>query len=309
VAPVPTRRGEVLRPVGERYVLAVYPFREGHSFTFGQALPAAEQRQLLDMLIRLHACTPLVGGMARRVRVEVDHRDTLEKALRGMAIHPTGGPLTGQARKQLAAHTTAVERVLADFDRLGYDMAKRAAPLVLSHGEPHPGNVLACDGRLLLLDWDTVGLAPPERDLWWLSSSDAVDAMAHDSAASEAVGATAPDSAASDAVDAMVHDSAASDVVDAMAHYSAASDAVDAIAHDSAASDAVDAIAHYSAAGGSRVDPGALRLYRLRWLLDDLVYCVRMLWSPHAITRETEKAFEGLVKSVDLAERLADQDG
>jgi spectinomycin phosphotransferase len=165
--------------------------------------------------------------MARRVRVEVDHRDTLEKALSGMAIHPTGGPLSGQARKQLAAHTTAVERVLADFDRLRYDMAKRAAPLVLSHGEPHPGNVLACDGGLLLLDWDTVGLAPPERDLWWLSSSDAVGAMVHDSAASEAV----------------------------------------------------DAIAHYSVASGSRVDPGALRLYRLRWLLDDLVYCVRMLWS------------------------------
>jgi spectinomycin phosphotransferase len=335
VAPVPTRRGEVLRPVGERYVLAVYPFLEGHSFTFGQALPAAEQRQLLEMLIRLHESTPLVGGMARRVRVEVDHRDTLEKALRGMAIHPTGGPLSGQARKQLAAHTTAVERVLADFDRLGYDMAKRAAPLVLSHGEPHPGNVLACDGRLLLLDWDTVGLAPPERDLWWLSSSDAVGATAPDSAASDAVGATAPDSAASDAVDAMAHDSEASDAVDAMVHDSAASDAVDAIAHDSAASDAVDAmahdsetsdavgamahdsaasdavdaIAHYSVASGSRVDPRALRLYRLRWLLDDLVYCVRMLWSPHAITRETEKAFEGLVKSVDLAERLADQDG
>jgi spectinomycin phosphotransferase len=38
---------------------------------------------------------------------------------------------------------------------------------VVTHGEPHAGNVLRTPGgELLLVDWDTVGLAPPERDLW-----------------------------------------------------------------------------------------------------------------------------------------------
>jgi spectinomycin phosphotransferase len=31
-----------------------------------------------------------------------------------------------------------------------------------------PGNILRAGGRRLLVDWDTVGLAVPERDLWWL---------------------------------------------------------------------------------------------------------------------------------------------
>jgi spectinomycin phosphotransferase len=183
--------------------------------------------------------------MARRVRVEVEHRDALEDALRGVASECSGGPLSEPARKLLAAHATAVDRVLADFDRLAYDQSMRAAPLVLSHGEPHPGNVLACDGRLRLLDWDTVGLAPPERDLWWLASG---------------AGTT-------------------------------------------------DAFADYWTASGVRVNPAALRLYRLRWLLDDLVFCVRTLWAPHALTRASENALEGLVKSVDLAQALAGQDG
>ena len=41
--------------------------------------------------------------------------------------------------------------------------------MVVTHGEPHPGNVLGRDGRLVLIDWDTVGLALPERDLWSLA--------------------------------------------------------------------------------------------------------------------------------------------
>jgi spectinomycin phosphotransferase len=37
---------------------------------------------------------------------------------------------------------------------------------VLTHGEPHPGNLLRAGERRLLIDWDTVGMAVPERDLW-----------------------------------------------------------------------------------------------------------------------------------------------
>ena len=38
----------------------------------------------------------------------------------------------------------------------------------MTHGEPHAGNVMRTDEGRLLVDWDTVALAPPERDLWML---------------------------------------------------------------------------------------------------------------------------------------------
>ena len=54
---------------------------------------------------------------------------------------------------------------------------------MITHGEPHPGNVIRLPGRhpargeagqagarLALIDWDTVGLAPPERDLWMVAT-------------------------------------------------------------------------------------------------------------------------------------------
>ena len=53
---------------------------------------------------------------------------------------------------------------LADFDRR-VDEAS-GADLVVTHGEPHPGNLVMVEDSPVLVDWDTVGLAPPERDLW-----------------------------------------------------------------------------------------------------------------------------------------------
>ncbi len=43
---------------------------------------------------------------------------------------------------------------------------------MITHGEPHPGNIMREHDHLRLIDWDTVALAPPERDLWMLATPD-----------------------------------------------------------------------------------------------------------------------------------------
>jgi hypothetical protein len=45
--------------------------------------------------------------------------------------------------------------------------------MVITHGEPHAGNVMITSGGLVLIDWDTALLAAPERDLWTLAEDDA----------------------------------------------------------------------------------------------------------------------------------------
>jgi spectinomycin phosphotransferase len=46
----------------------------------------------------------------------------------------------------------------------------RADP-VITHGEPHPANLISVDGRLVLIDWDTAALAPPERDVFLIAAA------------------------------------------------------------------------------------------------------------------------------------------
>jgi spectinomycin phosphotransferase len=165
IAPRPTELGEMLVPLGEQYALAVYPFLAGRTFAWGSPLPDVQRWELLQALIRLHGVT---GTGARVAAVELGERATLERALDEAHDRWTGGPYSEGAEQVVLQHESDLRYLLATFDGL----ARQVQPdrMVLTHGEPHPANVMVSPaGKLLLLDWDTVGLAPPERDLWWLA--------------------------------------------------------------------------------------------------------------------------------------------
>jgi spectinomycin phosphotransferase len=60
--------------------------------------------------------------------------------------------------------TADLARLTAGFDRLADVTRPARADPVITHGEPHPANLMSVDGRLMLIDWDTA-VAPPERDV------------------------------------------------------------------------------------------------------------------------------------------------
>ena len=62
--------------------------------------------------------------------------------------------------------------LIASYDKLAAEVA-RSTGWVVTHGEPHAGNVLRTGENYVLVDWDTVALAPPERDLWMLADDPA----------------------------------------------------------------------------------------------------------------------------------------
>jgi len=123
----------------------------------------------------------------QRREVELSWPDDLELALRELGRPWTGGPFTEPSRELLAGAAGPVRRGL---DALGRWIGARfsAEDLVITHGEPHPGNIIRlasadadgadagagaagpASGAIMLIDWDTVGLAPPERDLWMVAT-------------------------------------------------------------------------------------------------------------------------------------------
>ena len=54
------------------------------------------------------------------------------------------------------------------------DLVRDADPgrFVITHGEPHRANTVVTDAGVVLVDWDTVRLGPPERDLWRMVGED-----------------------------------------------------------------------------------------------------------------------------------------
>jgi thiamine kinase-like enzyme len=180
VAPIPTSRGETVRRIGPRHTIALFPFVDGNAGTYGR-YETAERTALLTMLAELHEATP-VAAVARRIDLALPGRDKLETALQELNQTWSGGPLSEPARQTLARHASEVAELLALLDDLSADVATRSTNWVITHGEPHAGNVMRTGESYVLVDWDTVALAPRERDLWMLVEELAEEASTYTAA-------------------------------------------------------------------------------------------------------------------------------
>lgn len=222
VAPLRDAEGATLRRLDRRYAMSVFPYEEGRPGEFGDERDAGERAAVIDVLAALHATPPPLPTPVSLVQPA--GRALLEGLSRGDDGLPwLGGPCSEPARDLVAGHARTLRRTLEEFDRL----AERPGEPVVTHGEPHPGNLLRAGGRLLLVDWDTVGMAVPERDLWLVAETG-------------------------------------------------------------------DDLARYADATGHTPDQGLLRLYRLRWALDDVAEFVQWFRAPHARTPDAEVAWSGL---------------
>jgi hypothetical protein len=162
VAPVPASDGAPVLRAGPSFGVALYRWVEGRSFRWGE-YAGWDRAAVLDLLIAVHAAP--VTALADDFSIPV--RDELEAGLAGQPGWP--GPFAAGLAGLLARHGPLIRDRLARYDALAAGAAGRA---VLTHGEPHPGNTILAGGRWLLIDWDTVLIAPPERDLWSLDPGD-----------------------------------------------------------------------------------------------------------------------------------------
>ncbi len=123
------------------------------------ARPEESVADLPDLLARLHAAAPPPSARAWTTELDPD----LPDLLRDLLQQPWDGPLGPAARDLLVGHLTQVGGWVREHARLR-DLADPAA-YVVTHGEPHVRNQWVARGRTWLIDWESLLLAPRERDL------------------------------------------------------------------------------------------------------------------------------------------------
>jgi len=168
VAPVPCQDGDVMHVIDGRYALAVYPWISGDSYEWGDDLDRSWMSAIVDRLAELHsASTDQFAGTA----VE-DFELTGTRLIVPSSVEdwPDAGPLSRPGCQLLVLHREATLNRLAQFEELSASL--RSDRMVVTHGEPHPGNTMLTTDGLVLIDWDTVKIAPPERDMWSIVDRD-----------------------------------------------------------------------------------------------------------------------------------------
>jgi spectinomycin phosphotransferase len=171
VAPVPARAGQVVGSLDSRYALTLFPYLDAAPTRFEDPVEDDDRAVIIDMLARLHAATP-EGVQVPRRPLELAGRPAIDQALASLGAPWTGGPYAEPGRALLAEYERPLRQAFARFDGLLDRVREAGGPDVITHGEPHPGNLLRTRAGLCLVDWDMTALARPERDLWWVISAD-----------------------------------------------------------------------------------------------------------------------------------------
>jgi spectinomycin phosphotransferase len=148
---LPAAGGGFTVPVGAR-TASVTAWLDGRR-------PDESVAELPELLAELHHAPP--PSTARAWSTEID--PGLPVLLRELLQRPWDGPLGPSARELLVEHLTAVGGWAREHARL-LALADPAT-YVVTHGEPHVRNQWLARGRTWLVDWESLLLAPRERDL------------------------------------------------------------------------------------------------------------------------------------------------
>jgi spectinomycin phosphotransferase len=170
IAPEPTVGGEVVRRLSGRYTLAVCPYLTDCEPSHADQFPAADRPAVVRLLTELHGAKP--PAAPQRCDFGLQNADGLRAAIDSTGEPWRTGRYGEEARAVLARHATGVTALMTAYGELADQARTRPERFVVTHGEPDPRNVLKTPAGFVIVDWDFVQLAPPERDLWGLAESD-----------------------------------------------------------------------------------------------------------------------------------------
>lgn len=161
VPPVTTRSGSVLHRV-DSYAVTLYPQLDEF---------ASEPPDLIKLIARLHEATPAARTYAPVDDFVIPDRD----AVTGPTDSSDTGADAARFQQLLADHRPAVTAAFDQYDSRVQNLRTDRRSWVITHGEPKQDNVMTTATGPVLIDWETLRLAPPARDLWMSGEREDID--------------------------------------------------------------------------------------------------------------------------------------
>ncbi|ALG08546.1 phosphotransferase family protein [Kibdelosporangium phytohabitans] len=171
---LPATTGTFTVRLGEQ-ALSAADWLDGVTPTEDQAAEPEHLREVIAALEVLHGSTPPPGIPVWKPRVGAGFPQLTAQAV----SEPwTAGPLGEQARTAIAARLDDIAHWTARYLDLAGRAQRQRHTWAATHGEPHNDNQVRSAQRLYFVDWESLALAPRERDLVDLAGSvDADPAM------------------------------------------------------------------------------------------------------------------------------------
>lgn len=171
IAPLRTSGGQLWARVDE-YAILLFPFvagRDGHAMR-----PSGRQWSSLGAVLHaIHsmAVPPVLTRSVPREAYAPHWRDRVRAWQARIEATHFEEPVSAELAAFIRAERATIDDLVTRAERLARRLQAASLNQVLCHGDMHAANLLIDrSGHLYLVDWDTVILAPKERDLMFIGA-------------------------------------------------------------------------------------------------------------------------------------------
>ncbi len=171
IAPLATRDGKIWLQMNGFY-LSVYPFvagQDGHD----AGLTDAHWIEFGQTLKGIHAAVlpPEVIAAIPKERFSSRWQERVRQFQKQIDETAFADPVSAALAELLKRQRLVVDTLVGRAQQLGTLLQSKQLPFVLCHADIHAWNMLIqADGTFYVVDWDTIILAPKERDLMFVAS-------------------------------------------------------------------------------------------------------------------------------------------
>ncbi len=171
IVPVATTTGQSWTRL-DAFTVILYPFVTGEN-GFDRDLSDQQWMDLGVALKRMHTAV-LPYDLTQQLPRErySSHWREMVRTFQARVEHDAfDDPAAAQLAALLRANHDLVSELVDRADQLGEALRGRSLDYVLCHGDIHAGNVLIDhNDALYIVDWDTLSMAPKERDLMFIGA-------------------------------------------------------------------------------------------------------------------------------------------
>lgn len=168
IPPRPTRSGELFAKFDE-WCLLLSPFVTGIS-GWDIELAPEQWRELGRGLKALHTVElpETMAGEVPQETYDAKSRLQVRALLDEISCLETNDTVSRQLLRLVQQKRSVITNLLEHADELSARLHQHPSRQCLCHGDIHAGNILLSEDRIFIVDWDTLVLAPPERDLMFV---------------------------------------------------------------------------------------------------------------------------------------------
>lgn len=171
IPPLATRTGELCSRLAS-FSAILYPFIQGRD-GFERNLSDRQWVEFGAAMLQFHSAD-IPGDLTRGVSREdfsPRWRNSVSDFQAQIERESFVDPIAVEAAQFLRSTDAVICDLVARAERLAAALASRPAGFTLCHGDIHAWNLLiADDGALYMVDWDTLIFAPRERDLMFIGA-------------------------------------------------------------------------------------------------------------------------------------------